>query len=184
MKTKFLFHYKFKAFTLIGLITTIVIICVVAYVICSVKRLAQLKARELPDENLEQVITNNFGTNWQNPSSLYTPPWPVKWTFAGLDTVTKDPVGPIVEKVFISPDCLVQICKDGTLTNWATVFKWTYWGGSSLLSGEDGIPTVGGSSLFEDEDGTTYQMKKDLSGFEINPREMTNQTGVFWRTLK
>lgn len=165
-----------RALTLVGLIVGIMLIIVGVAVVILLMLFAKLEPRELPDPDAEEFMQEEYGTNY------HAREWPVHFVPMALDLVTPEPNAWVYEKVFLANDFLVEKCMDGTLTNWVTQFHWIVAG--SMLTGtdENGVPWVGGFQVYSNE-GVTYQMKKDYSGFDIDidPEVMANHKSMFWR---
>jgi hypothetical protein len=176
MKIQLNANRRRSALTLVGLIVGCMIIIAGVAVVFLLMRLAKLEPRELPDPEAEEFMQQEYGTNYLSRD------WPVHYVPMALDLVTPEPNVPVYEKVFLANDFIVEKCMDGTLTNWVTQFHWIVSG--SMLTGtdENGIPWVGGFQVYSNE-GITYQMKKDCSGFDIDidPEVMATHKSMFWK---
>lgn len=165
-----------QGLTLCGLIVGVIFIIFLVIVIRSLVRATHIPPRDLPREFIE--LYPDYFTNYA--SSV---PWPVKFTPMSIDMITKDPTGPVTEKVFLADSFLVEVAQ-GSLTNWQPQFQWIVGlsavGSVGLMSDE--VPKVYGFQTFSNELGT-LKMNRDFSGFEINPssRALTNRA-IFWRT--
>ena len=169
--------------TLCGLIVGIMLIIVGLTVIFLLFRLAKIKPRELPDPEAEDFMEQEYPGYETNHQARN---WPVQYVPSALTIVTAAPDAPLYEKVIIGNDFLVQKCIDGTLTNWVNEFHWVIGGSSFSPTPDDqGVPWVTGFSEFQNE-GVTYRMKDDYSGFDIQvaPEVMATNQAMFWRTTK
>ena len=169
-----------RAFTLCGVIVGIFLIIMGVLVICLLRRCTQIQPRELPDDAVGELDERYPGWETNNNSR----PWPTKFVPSALDISTPDPSSVVYEKVFLDNDFLVQISKDGSLTNWATVFHWII-GGSFGECDAQGVPWVYGFRTFK-TNGISYTMNRDYSGFDIkvDPEVMATNRMMFWRSVK
>lgn len=164
-----------------GVIMGILLIIVGIIVVSLLVRLAKLQPRQLPEvaeDELDQEYPG-WGTNYSAQG------WPVKYIPQCLDIITPDPTGPIYEKVFLANDFIVEKCTDGTLTNWVAQFHWIVAGSMGLTStDENGLAWVSGFNTYSN-DGVSYQMKPDYSGFDIqiDPALIATQQSMFWRSV-
>jgi len=163
-------HLNYQsALTLFGCIMAVVIITVSVVIIIGLKRLKNIKPRDLPE--VENTVTNYYEYTWDG-----TQPWDVHIIPAPIDIVTAQPApDPLLEKVLIAPTADISISV-GSLTNWEHVATWSLW--PSFAPGTFGAHETLHTPTF------SIRMTEDYV-FDIVPtKQLLTNKCVFWRTTK